>query len=153
MFDDIFNNDPNKNNDDSYFNNFYIGKWFIDPGKLFKGSMNDSRNSYSWLWDGIKKPRIENVCVATLSDEEQEWHNQLLVRQQDLTQRISNLQRQLERAQHEQAILDIDNSEFNNAVRERHNLPISSYPDLTVGLEGKHIYQQVDLSKNKNQED
>ena len=152
MFDDIFNNDNNNENQNG-FNSFYFGKWFIDPNKLFKGSMNDSRNSYGWLFN-TKKPRIENVCVATLKEDEQEWYNDLLARQNELSGRIANLQRQLERAQHEQAILDIDNAEFNSVIRDRHNLSLDIYPELLVGTDGKHIYQQVDLSKsNQNTEE
>ena len=145
MFDDIFNHD-NDNGDGLYFR-----KWFIDPSKLFKSSMSNYRNT-DWVFGTPqKKPRIENVCVAELDDREQKWYNALLERQKDVTNRINYFQRQLNRAQLEQSILDIDTLEFNNSVRKTHNLGTEQYPELIVGEDGKHVYQQVDLSNNSEQ--
>lgn len=156
MFDDIFNNDWNNqneedNNSTNNFKKFYFN-WYIDPAKLFKGSMEESRNGNKWFFTGSpkKKPRIENVCVATMNEEEQNWYSTLLNRQNELSRRIASLNRQLERAQHEQAILDIDTGEFNVMIRERYNLNPETYPELIIGNDAKHIYQQVDLSKPSN---
>jgi len=149
MFDDLFNNEWNNDNNNQ-FRKFYFSNWFIDPAKLFKGSMEDSRNGNKWFFGGNRKPRIENVCVATMSDEEQNWYSQLLARQEDVSKRVASLQRHLERAQHEQAILDIDTVEFNQLIRENYNLSPDIYPELIIGADGKHIYQQVDLSKPSN---
>jgi len=153
MFDDIFNNDwNNKEDDNNNHKKFYFTNWYIDPSKLFKGSMDDSRNISKWLFGGTpkRKPRIENVCVATMDDKEQSWYQELLNRQNELSRRIASLQRQIDRSQHEQAILDIDTSEFNLIIRERYNLNPETYPELIIGNDAKHIYQQVDLSKSNN---
>ena len=149
MFDDIFNNDWNNDNNNE-FKKFYFSNWFIDPNKLFKGSLEDSRSGNKWFFGSNikrKKPRIENVCVATMNQEEQQWYENLLTRQNDLSRRVASLKRQLDRAQYEQSILDIDTNEFNLMIRERYNLSPESYPELIIGTDSKHIYQQVDLSK------
>jgi hypothetical protein len=156
MFDDIFNNDwgnskdDDNNNNNNQFKKFYFSNWYIDPSKLFKGSMEDSRNINKWFFSPKRKPRIENVCVATMDDDEQAWYQGLLSRQNDISRRIATLQRQLDRAQHEQAIMDIDINEFNLVIRDRYNLSPEVYPELIIGNDAKHIYQQVDLSKPNN---
>lgn len=155
MFDDIFNHDSDSDKDNN-FKNFYFGKWFIDPAKIFKGSLDDSRNSYKWLWPNTgpsRKPRFENICVATMNDQEHAWYKALTDRQNNLSKRVSNLQRQLDRAQHEQAIMDIDISAFNSTIRERYKLDPDTYPELIIGEDAKHIYQRVDLSKNTPNEE
>jgi len=151
MFDDIFNNENNENDN---FKKFYFSNWFIDPSKLFKGSLNDSRNG-KWIWGqaSYKKPRIENVCVATLDDSEQNWYKDLTSRQQDVSKRLYSLNKHLERTQHEQAILDIDINHFNDTIREKYGLSDKDYPELTVGEDSKHIYHKVDLTRTTDEED